>query len=75
MELIIYTDKCASCAYKQEWQAVKHFAKANKLVVRQKNVLRNKEWFDEAMRYEIELPFAVLNGNAIRLTEPLERLL
>lgn len=75
MELIVYTNRCMSCAYKKSWQEIKQFAKNNKLIVRQRNVMLKKGWKDEADQWELELPFAVLNGNAIALTEPLERLL
>jgi hypothetical protein len=75
MELIVYSNKCLSCSKKQLWQEIKHFAKKNNLTIRQKNVLLRPEWREAAQQYEIDLPFVVLNGNAIRLTEPLERLL
>ena len=75
MELIVYSNRCMPCAQKQQWQAIKHFAKENSLIVRQRNVMLKKDWKEQAEQYEIELPFAVLNGNAVALTEPLERLL
>jgi hypothetical protein len=63
------------CAQKQEWQAIKHFAKQHKLYVRNRNVMLKKDWLDKSKEYEIDLPFAVLNNNAVKLTEPLEHLL
>ncbi len=44
-------------------------------MLRQLNVTYKKEWQEKAAQYEIDLPFAVLNNNAVSITEPLERLL
>lgn len=75
MDLILYTNKCLACKDKAKWQEIKNFAKEHKLRIRERRTTLNSEWVDVAKAYDIDLPFAVHNGIAIRLDQPLEILL
>lgn len=72
--MIVYTKSCLPCSHKRSWRELREYARENGLDIEQRRVDRNSDWRAEAEQYEIELPFIVSGGVALKLGEPLGRL-
>jgi len=70
--MIIYTDKCMSCRYKEQWRIVRNYARANNEKIEIRRTTLKPEWQIEAGAYEqlgFTLPFAVVDDEVKDIKE------
>lgn len=73
--MIVYDNVCTPCARKQLWRELRNFARQHRLPLQRIDVSKDHAARKKAEQYGIEVPFVVHNNVALKLGEPLERLL
>jgi len=72
--MIVYTRTCLPCTHKQQWHALRKFARERGIQIEQRRVTHNPEWMSQAEKYGINLPFIVNGKQALSLSKALELL-
>lgn len=73
--MILYDDVCTPCVRKQPFRDLRKFAIKHKLPLRRVDISKSREIREAAEQYGIDVPFVVNGKVALKLGEPLEKLL
>lgn len=73
--MILYDNVCTPCVRKREWRELRNFARAHKLPLARLDVSKDRQAREKAEQYGIDVPFVVNGKTALKLGEPLEKLL